>query len=125
MRCFAIGWCLAGLFCMASTFADEPQRKSSVVMERKLEYAQNLLKALMTEDFDEIARNVKLMKTFTRLEEMYRSKQPGYAEQLTKFQESVAQLSQATDDKNHDQASQAYVDMVQSCIRCHKLLKKE
>lgn len=124
MRNLAIGWCLLGLFCTATTLADEPQeKKSSVVMERKLEYAQNLLKALMKEDFDEIDRNVKLMKTFTRLEEMYRSKLPGYGEQLTKFQHAVTDLAKASDDKNHDRASTAYVAMVQSCISCHKLLK--
>ena len=126
MRTSFVGSCLIGLCCAVSAFAQEAkERKPSVVMERKLTYAQNLLKGLMTEDFDEIARSVKLMRVFTRLEEMYRSKQPEYAEQLTKFQNAVADLSKATDAKDHDGASQAYVDMVQSCIRCHKLLKPE
>lgn len=126
MRTSLFGMGLLALSCLAPAFADEPpQKKSSVVMERKLTYAQGLLKALMTDDFDEISRNVKLMQTFTRLEEMYRSKQPGYAEQLEKFQTAVADLSKAAEAKDHDRASQGYVDMVQSCIRCHKLLKQK
>ena len=93
-------------------------------MEKKLEYAQDILKALMNDDFDRLERDVKLMKVFTRLEGMYGAQQPGYREQLVKFQDSVAALSTSVIEKNHDTASQAYLNMVRSCIDCHKIIKQ-
>jgi hypothetical protein len=121
-----IGLCAAFFAWMSVTSADEPKpAKSSVVMEKKLEYAQDILKALMNEDFDRLERDVKLMKVFTRLEEMYSAKQPGYREQLTKFQTSVAALTTSVEAKNHETASQAYLNMVQSCIQCHKIIKHD
>ena len=102
----------------------EPPKKS-VLMEKKLEYAQNLLKALITENDEEADRNVKLMKTFTKLEEMYRGKKPEYKSQLSKFQESVNDLTASINAKNYDAASDAYVEMIQSCIGCHRVLKTD
>ena len=105
--------------------ADEPSPpKSNVVMEKKLEYAQDILKALMNEDFDRLERDVKLMKVFTRLEGMYGARQPGYREQLAKFQDSVTALSTSVIEKNHETASKAYLNMVRSCIDCHKIIKQ-
>jgi hypothetical protein len=110
---------------LATARAEEPApAKGSVVMAKKLEYSQQLLSALMTENYDEADRNVKLMKIFTRLEEMYRGKTPEYKAQLKKFQDSVTQLSTAVEAKQHDAASQAYLDMLKSCIQCHKTLQK-
>ncbi len=110
---------------LATVRGEEPATaKGSVVMAKKLEYSQQLLSALMTENYDEADRNVKLMKIFTRLEEMYRGKTPEYKAQLKKFQDSVTQLSAAVEAKQHDAASQAYLDMLQSCIQCHKTLQK-
>ena len=110
---------------LPATGADQEPPKRSVLMEKKVEYAQNLLKALMTENFDEADRNVKLMKTFTRLEEMYRGKRPEYKAQLTKFQTSISELTTTVEAKDYDKASDAYVNMIQSCIRCHRELKHE
>jgi len=106
--------------------AAEPKpAKSNVIMEKKLEYSQDILTALMNEDFNRLERNVKLMRIFTRLEEMYGGKQPGYREQLLKFQNSVTALSTSVEEKNHEGASQAYLNMVQSCIQCHKMIKHQ
>jgi hypothetical protein len=119
-------WAIAACTVTVVAFAAEPEpKKPSVIMEKKLQYSQNLLRALMAEDYEAAERDVKLMKTFARLEEMYRGKKPGYREQLTKFQRSVDDLSKAVDQKNHEGATSAYVSMLQSCIGCHKALKQE
>ncbi len=126
MRISLVVAVLVTSFCLAASFAADPEKsKPSVVMQKKLEYSQNLLSALMSEDFEEAERNVKLMKTFTRLEEMLRSKKPGYREQLDHFEDAVAELSTAVDAEDHDRASKAYLDMLDSCIRCHKAMKSE
>jgi hypothetical protein len=105
--------------------ADEPKRPSgsSVVMEKKTEYSQDMLKALMNNDFDRLGHDVKLMRVFTRLEEMYRAKSSDYQEQLTKFTTAVTELSKAAEEQDLENASQAYVDMIQSCIRCHRIIR--
>ena len=115
---------LAASISLAVSFAAEAE-KPSVLMQKKLEYSQNLLSALMSEDFKEADRNVNLLKTFTRLEEMLRSKKPGYREQLDHFEDALAELSTAVDAEDHDRASKAYLDMLDSCIRCHKVMRSE
>lgn len=119
--------CLSFVVLMAcSSFAAEGEKpKSSVIMEKKLEYSEELLRAMITEDFAAAERDVKLLKTFTRLEEMYRGKRPEYRAQLTKFQESVSAISKAVDDKNLDEMSRGYADMVQSCVKCHEILRSK
>ncbi len=106
--------------------AEEPKpSKPSVVMEKKLEYSQDMLKALMNDDFDRLDRDVKLMQVFTRLEEMYRAKQPGYQEQFAKFRDSLGALSKSIAEKDSETASRDYANMVQSCIRCHHLIRNQ
>ncbi len=126
MRISAVVAVLIASFGLAASFAADPEKpKPSVVMQKKLEYSQNLLSALMSEDFVEAERNVKLMKTYTRLEEMLRSKKPGYREQLDHFEDALDQLSTAVDAEDHDGASKAYLDMLDSCIRCHTVMRSE
>lgn len=104
--------------------AEEPKpAKPSVVMEKKLEYSQDILKALMNDDFDRLDRDVKLMQVFTRLEEMYRAKQPDYQEQFGKFRDSLSSLSKSVTEKNSETAARDYGNMVQSCIRCHQIIR--
>lgn len=111
---------------LAVSFAADPEKsKPSVVMQKKLEYSQNLLSALMSEDYEEAGRNVKLIKAYTRLEEMLRSKKPGYREQLDHFEDALTELSTAVDAEDHGRASKAYLDMLDSCIRCHKVIRSE
>jgi hypothetical protein len=111
---------------LVASLAEEPEKpKPSVVMQKKLEYSQNLLSALMSEDFAEAERNVKLMKTYTRLEEMLRSKKPGYREELDHFEDALDDLSTAVDAEDHDRASKAYLDMLASCILCHRVMRSE
>ena len=114
------------IFCACSSLAAEGEKpKSSVIMEKKLEYSQQLLSAMITEDFTAAERDIKLLKTFTRLEEMYRGKRPEYRAQLTKFQDSITAISKAVDDKNLDEMSRGYADMVQSCVKCHEILRSK
>jgi hypothetical protein len=116
-----------GLWIYGTTFvamAQDPKpSKPSVVMAKKLEYSQDMLKALMNDDFERLERDVKLMQVFTRLEEMYRAKQPKYQEQFVKFRDSLDSLSKSVAEKDSESASQSYSNMVQSCIRCHQLIR--
>lgn len=116
---------LAGVFlCVVTAVAQQPKEsKKSVVMEKKLEYSQGLLKALVTGDFDLADRNMNLMKTFTRLEEFYNNKRPEYGVELKKFQAANNDLSQAVERKDLDEAARAYGRLTQSCINCHQVLR--
>lgn len=126
MRILLLGSIYASLVAsVLIAHGDEPKiSKPNIVMEKKSEYAQDMLKALMSDDFERLERDVTLMQIFTRLEEMYRADNPAYHEQLTKFRSSVTALSKSVEQKNREEASQAYVDMVQSCIRCHRIIRK-
>jgi hypothetical protein len=126
MRIAAVVAVLVASISLAASIAEESEpSKPSVVMQKKLEYSQNLLSALMSEDFEEADRNVKLLKTYTRLEEMLRNKKPGYREQLDRFEDSLAELSTAVNAEDHNRASKAYLDMLASCILCHRVMRSE
>lgn len=106
--------------------AEEPKAaKPSIVMTKKLEYSQDMLQALMNDDFERLERDVNLMQVFTRLEEMYRAKKPEYQTQLTKFRESITALTKSISDKDEESASKAYANMVESCIRCHRVIRNQ
>lgn len=102
----------------------EPERKPNLLMEKKLEYSQGLLQALVNGDYDEARRNAKLMKTFTRLEQLYQGKNPEYAVQLKEFQATTTALSSAIDEKKLGDASKAYGAMIQSCVKCHEVIRE-
>jgi len=126
MRIAAVVALLVASISLAASFAADPEKpKASVVMQKKLEYSQSLLSALMSEDFKEADRNVKLLKTYTRLEEMLRSKKPGYREELDNFGDALDALATAVDAEDHDRASKAYLDMLASCILCHRVMRSE
>jgi cytochrome c556 len=126
MRIAAVVAVLVASISLVSSFAEESEKsKPSVVMQKKLEYSQNLLSAIMSEDFEEASRNVKLLKTYTRLEEMLRSKKPGYREELDHFGDALDELTTAVDAEDHDRASKAYLDMLASCILCHRVMRSE
>ncbi|MBN8626887.1 MAG: cytochrome c [Planctomycetes bacterium] len=119
------GVVVASIAIALSASGDEPTppATSSVVMEKKSELSQDMLNALMHNDLDRLERDVKLMQVFTRLEAMYRSKTPDYQEQLKKFQAALSTMSKAVSEKNEKGASEAYVDMLQTCIRCHRIIR--
>lgn len=119
---FVLIACLVSAALLAPAAEPEP-KKPSIVMEKKLEYSQDMLKALVNDDFARLDRDVKLMEVFTRLEEMYRAKRPDYQDQLAKFKSSLSMMSKAVEQTDHDAAAEAYGTMVQSCIRCHQIIR--
>lgn len=117
--------CLLFVGAVAVRGAESPTPKSGILMSKKLEYSQNLLQALMNDDYEKAAENVRHMQSFTRLEDMFRSERPNYRQQFIAFRDSVADLSQAVRDKNDEHMSAAYLRMIQSCVGCHKELRQK
>lgn len=123
------GICLAFLTLVAATTTtlvlsqDKPAKESSqhnTLMEKKLEYAQNILAGLTLEDFDLVAKNAKAMNSLNVLEKWMRADTPAYRAQLKVFQFANSELVRLSEAKNLDGSTLAYVQLTLSCVNCHK-----
>lgn len=100
--------------------ADEDEEKASFWMKKKLEYTDQVLEALTSEDFEQISKSARTMNNLGYLERWVRSGSPEYRRQLRIFQSANKQLIEMADEKNLDGAALAYVQLTLSCVNCHK-----
>ena len=103
---------------------EEPEQKTqSYWMKKKLEYSQNILSGLATEDFKKIKENAASMKALDVLEKFVHPRDKDYRMQLQTFQFSNDELIRNAREKNIDGAALAYVQLTVSCVNCHKVLR--
>lgn len=101
------------------------EQEPSFWMKQKMTYAQNLLNALVKEDFDQLAKNANAMKGLSAIEYFVRQQPEGYRTQLKTFQFTVDELLRHAEDRNLDGATLAFTQMTISCVNCHKQLRKQ
>jgi len=92
-------------------------------MKKKLEYSQNILSGLATEDFDAIAKNAKQMQGLGKIEEFVRGRSEDYQAQLKNFDFANRELIRLAEKENIDGTALAYVQLTLSCVNCHKHLR--
>jgi hypothetical protein len=101
----------------------EDEQKASFWMKKKLEYSERILAGLTSEDFDLVAKNARSMNALGYLEKWVRGNTPHYRGQLRIFQKANEQLIEMADEKNLDGAALAYVQLMLSCVNCHKIVR--
>ncbi len=118
---------VAMLACGLSLAGEEKKEKQepSFWMKQKLAYSQNILKGLVSEDYEAIHKNAVAMKDLNRIERFVRRKPEGYRTQLQVFQFSVDELIRQAEVDDLEGATLAFTQMTISCVRCHKHLRKE
>ena len=102
---------------------DAEQKKQSFWMKKKLEYSQNILSGVATEDFKKIRENASSMKALDVLEKFVHPRDKDYRMQLQTFQFANDELIRNAREKNVDGAALAYVQLTLSCVNCHKVLR--
>jgi len=100
---------------------DRPQ--PSIWMKKKLEYAEQVLAGLASEDFDQISRSAKAMNALSQIENWVHATRPNYRTQLTIFRDANEQLIARANDSDLDGATLAYLQLTLSCVNCHKAVR--
>lgn len=108
-------------FAMAQT--QEPTKPSALV-KKKLDHAQKILIGLTTEDYPLMSQNAEKLLALTEKQWTERAT-ADYKAQLKDFSLAVNSVREHAAQKDLDQASEAYFQMTQSCLSCHKYLRNE
>ncbi len=117
--------CIIALTGGALVFAEpRSEQDPSIWMKKKLIHSQEILRGLVTEDFELIRARTAAMKRLNRLEYFVRREPEAYRTQLKAFLTSLEGLERQAVEKNLGGATQAFTQMTQSCIKCHQHLRE-
>jgi len=104
---------------------EDKEHPISYWMQKKLEYSQQILNGLATEDFAQIRKNAAAMKRLSRIEGFVRrTDTQSYRTQLHIFDFANNELIQAAEDKNVEGAALAFTQLTLSCVNCHKVIRQ-
>ncbi len=93
------------------------------IMQRKLEYAHNLLHALILEDFDAMDRNAERLQRLSEASNWNVLRTHEYTRHSSEFRRTVDALRKAAQEKDLDAAALAYVEMTLKCVQCHTYVR--
>lgn len=116
--------CLAAVLNAAGTKVDS-RAGTKCFMCEKMGYAQAVLEGLTLEKFDDVSRNAVRLRNMTQSNLWYTSRQPDYMKHTAAYQKSVDALYLAATEKNLDEATEKYSQMVRNCVACHRLVRTE
>jgi hypothetical protein len=105
--------------------ADEPPKKVSDLMRKKLENSQKVLEGIAVNDFKLIAKHADELRDLSKQVEWKVFKTPQYEIHSNEFRRSAETLIKNAKDKNIDAAALTYVEMTLTCVRCHKYVREE
>jgi hypothetical protein len=89
-------------------------------MRMKLNHSQKVLEGLVTEDFKLMADHSNQMALLVHDENWMVVETPDYRHHSADFQMVANRLTKAAREENLDGATLAYVDLMMSCVNCHK-----
>jgi hypothetical protein len=94
------------------------------LMRQKLEHAQKLLEALSIGDFDRMISNSKELHRISLEARWSQPHSPAYAAYGDDFRAALDRIVIAAEKQNIDGASLNYVQVVLTCIQCHKVVRE-
>lgn len=105
--------------------ADDPPRKVSDLMRKKLANSQKVLEGIAVNDFKLISKHADELIDLSKQVEWKVLKTPQYEIPGNEFRRSAETLIKNAKDKNIDAAALTYVEMTLTCVRCHKYVREE
>lgn len=121
------------LVCSLSSLADEGFQETkdsakaskpvSFWMEKKLSYAQDILKGLATGELELVAERADQMRLLAKVEGWVRSRKPGYRAQFQAFEFANAEILRNARGDNLEGSAMAFQQLTASCVSCHKMLR--
>jgi cytochrome c556 len=96
----------------------------SVWMKQKLDRSKDILEGLSQADFDKVAKAAQAMRLLTRVEAFARGGTPGYRKHLESFEDAADEIFAQANDDNLEGVALAFHQLTNSCVTCHKQLRK-
>ncbi|MBI1310623.1 hypothetical protein GC176_04880 [bacterium] len=108
---------------------DQPKQKApkedlSAVMKEKLRFAHQILTSLAREDYPQLEVAAQELGRIAR-EEWANEPTDEYRTQLQVFWTTLEGIESGAQRKQIDEATLAYMQMTLSCVKCHKLIRRE
>ncbi len=101
-----------------------PEQDVSAVMEEKLRFSHKLLDSLAREDYPELEIAAQELRRIAR-EQWATNPSDEYKTQLQVFWTTLEGTESGAQRKEIDEATLAYMQMTLSCVKCHKLIRRE
>jgi len=114
----------AVLVASALTEASSQTLQLSRVMREKLQQSQGLLAALVTSDWNELARRSRALESLTRDPAWAVMNAPEYSRHAVGFLRATEDLIDAAERHDLEGAPLAYVAVTLSCVRCHQAVAR-
>jgi hypothetical protein len=94
-------------------------------MRLKLSYNQGIAEGIVLEKYDLVLTNAASLRNMNLTNAFLALKNPDYLQRIGDFQQKVDGLVAAANEKNLDKSTEAYSQVVSSCVACHKSFRKE
>lgn len=114
---------LALLFLAARVAGAADTEEPSFWMKKKMEYSEKILAGLAKADYEAIEKNAMSMNSLSQIEKWVRGNTPEYKAQLATFRSANKSLIRMAQDEDIDGATLAFMQLTQSCVQCHKLIR--
>ncbi|MBI1783661.1 hypothetical protein HYR69_00830 [Candidatus Sumerlaeota bacterium] len=114
---------IGGLTVKSRAEVKPAEKETSDLMKKKLQHAQALLEGLAKEDYAKIRDNAKELTSIS-LDALYTKKHsPQYNQLSSEFRYATEKVVKMAEEKNLDGATLSYMQVVMSCVECHKLVR--
>ena len=102
---------------------DAAQQGEDSLMQQKLKHAQALLEGLALEDFEGIARHAQALHQISLEADWSGIPSNDFADYGNKFREAASKTEKAATEGNLDSAAWQYMQVVVTCVECHKAVR--
>lgn len=102
---------------------DTVQDGEGSLMQQKLSHAQALLEGLALEDFESIATHAQALQQISLQADWAGIPNKDYGEYGNKFREAASKTEKAATEGNLDSAAWQYMQVVVTCVECHKAVR--
>jgi hypothetical protein len=94
------------------------------IMDDKLEYSQQLLEAIVFEDFLTVARIADELHLLSELSSWDVIRSPEYTRRSLEFQRVANRLAEVAEERNLDGLALGYVELTLQCFQCHRYMRE-
>lgn len=102
---------------------DDAQEAQESLMQQKLTHAQSLLEGLALEDYTSIADEAKALHQISIEADWAGIPNRDYSQYGDKFREAASKVEKAAEESNLDSAAWHYMQVVVTCVECHKAVR--
>ena len=116
---------LSNAWCQSPAESDPSSQEKPVSfwMEKKMDYAQAILRGLAASDFESIGEGARQMRLLNKVEGFVRKRNPSYQRELITFEHACDEMIRQSDQQNVQGVALAFNQLTISCVSCHQSLR--